>query len=154
MIELSFVTQAGPGSRLIRWFTHSDYSHVDIIIDGYRWGARFDYPVNGKTGVQVRLPNYAVFTRDDRLRIPVPPAQLAIAEDWLCQQLDKPYDRDGLFASFVFGRADWRNDGKWWCSELGMAFLEHAGIPRCRIHQNRIAPNDLYIYASAFALEP
>ena len=38
-IELSFVTEASLGSQAIRWFTHSDFSHVDIITPGgYRLG--------------------------------------------------------------------------------------------------------------------
>jgi hypothetical protein len=154
MIELSFVTERSPSSAVIRWFTHSNYSHVDIILStGCRLGARSDKPVptsrGYRTGVQIRRPDYAVFERDDRLVLDVPDEMRGL--EWLYAQVDKPYDITGLYASFLFDRTDWRVENNWWCSELGMAFVEHCGIKPARIPVNRVTPNDLYLYAGAFA---
>lgn len=156
-IELSFVTEPTIGSGIIRWFSHSNYSHVDIIHRGFfdgnrRIGARSDKPEGGYAGVEMRPMDYAKFTRDDRLLIPVSITDWEDANAWLASQLGKPYDTTGLFASFLFNRPmPWRDESSWWCSELGMAYLEHAGIKPCRTPVNRITPNDLYLYAGAFA---
>lgn len=151
-LELSFVTEPTIGSAVIRWFSHSNYSHIDIIVDGHRIGARSDKPVNGLTGVERRPIDYGTFSRDDRLLIPVDGPHELDALEWLFKQIGKPYDTTGLFASFLFDRpTPWRDESSWWCSELGMAYLEHAGIKPCRTPVNRITPNDLYLYAGAFA---
>ena len=160
-LELSFVTEDTLGSAAIRWFTHSNYSHVDIITpDGHRIGARTDHPVYSlqplgediaHAGVQKRPMDYAPFTRDDRLIIPCSGMKFDLAYSWLNEQLGKPYDRGGLFASFLLDRTDWRHDGQWWCSELGTVFIEKAGFPVCRTPANRMSPNDCYIYAGCFA---
>lgn len=153
MIELSFVTERNPGSQIIRWFTHSIYSHVDIILStGQRLGARSDCPVNGQTGVQIREADYAKFTCDDRLQLDLPAE--AEGYEWLVHQIGKPYDITGLYASFLFSRSDWRGDaydGEWWCSELAQAFAEHCGVRKARIGVNRFTPNDAYLYLGAFA---
>lgn len=150
-IELSFVCEDSFGSELIRWFTHSDFSHVDIITPwGTRTGARMDHPVNGKTGVQDRPFLYGNFIRDERVIVSAPYVDDAYA--WLSRQYGKPYDKEGLLRSFLFnaGRSiDWRDEGQWWCSELGMVFLEKALGWECNSPASRISPNDLFIFAGA-----
>lgn len=152
-LELSFVTEHSIGSNAIRWFTHSDFSHVDIITpDGYRIGARTDHPVSGMAGVQRRDLHYSGFATDCRLVVPCSATEADYAYGWLKDQLGKPYDRTGLFRSFLFDDYNWRHDDSWWCSELAAVFIEKAGFPRCRCPANRMAPNDTYIYAGAFAV--
>ncbi len=165
-LELSFVNVDSIGSFFIRWGTHSDFSHVDIITpDGYRFGARTDHPVPvfpndslaGDTGyhagVQKRTMNYATFTKDVRLIIPCSFAEAEQAYEWLYAQTGKPYDSTGLFQSFILNRRrDWRgNEDSWWCSELATVFVEKAGFPICRCPANGMAPNDAFIYAGCFA---
>jgi len=162
-LELSFVTEASLGSQAIRWFTHSDFSHVDIITpDGYRIGARSDHPVwapdllDGRglhlhAGVQKRIMDYAPFTLDCRLRIPVN-HDCHQAWAWINAQLGKPYDKHGLFSSFLFDRpVPWYDERAWWCSELATVFVHNAGFPACRTPASRVSPNDCYIYAGCFA---
>ena len=161
-LELSFVSQRDPGSWAIRWFTHSDFSHVDIITDdGWRLGARSDCPkpyvepgdppawLTPKAGVQVRPMDYAKFSRDERITIPCTRNQYNTSLMWLCQQIGKPYDSSGLFRSFLLDKYQWGDNGKWWCSELAAAFIEAAGFPRMMIPATRCAPNDAFIYAGA-----
>ena len=160
-LELSFVTEASLGSQAIRWFTHSDFSHVDIITpDGYRIGARSDHPVGAAgegcgrmmAGVQKRDMHYAGFTLDKRLIISCTPINAAIAYGWLYDQLGKPYDKRGLFASFLFDRpVPWWDEKEWWCSELAAVFVHNAGFPACRTPASRVSPNDAFIYAGCFA---
>ena len=160
-LELSFVSQRDPGSWAIRWFTHSDFSHVDIIrpFPARRIGARSDCPVwaigkphdtgTGETGVQIRSMDYAKFTRDERIIIPCTDTQWIAANTWLNQQLGKPYDSSGLFRSFLLDKYQWGDNGKWWCSELAAVYIEAAGFPRMMIPATRCAPNDAFIYAGA-----
>ena len=158
-LELSFVSQRDPGSLAIRWFTHSDFSHVDIIRgDRWRVGARSDCPnypdgpygVRAKcTGVVPRLGDYAVFSRDERVIISCTDLQYQQAWTWLRQQLGKPYDSTGLFRSFLFDDYNWRDEDKWWCSELAAVFIEKAGFSPIATPANRVSPNDAYIYAAA-----
>ena len=160
-IELSFVTENTLGSAAIRWFTHSNYSHVDIITpDGYRLGARSDHPVRidckplalNLAGVQKRAMDYAPFTRDDRLVISCSGMKFDRAYEWLNQQLGKPYDKRGLFASFLFDRpVPWYDERAWWCSELAAVFVAKATGKPCRTVASRVSPNDCYIYAGCFA---
>ena len=169
-LELSFVTEASLGSQAIRWFTHSDFSHVDIITpDGHRLGARSDHPVRPHdpvkprgvfgdmythkvAGVQKRAMDYAKFTLDKRLVIECSAAQARGAYAWLYDQLGKPYDKRGLFASFLFDRpVPWYDERAWWCSELATVFVHNAGFPACRTPASRVSPNDCYIYAGCFA---
>ena len=52
-VWLRFVTEKGFTSAAIRWFTWSDWSHVDFVLkDGRFLGARLD------GGVQIRPHNY------------------------------------------------------------------------------------------------
>ena len=151
-LELSFVSQRDPGSWAIRWFTHSDFSHVDIITpDGYRLGARSDCPVGYPlaAGVQRRPMDYAKFTRDERITIPCLMQPHHDAYTWLDDQIGKPYDSSGLFRSFLLDKYQWGDNGKWWCSELAAVFIEQAGFPRMMIPATRCAPNDAFIYAGA-----
>ncbi len=148
-LELSFVTEATAGSHAIRWFTHSDFSHVDIITpSGRRLGARSDHG----PGVRMRSPHYAKFTLDCRLRVECSAAQARGAYDWLDDQVGKPYDKYGLFASFLFDRpAAWWDEKAWWCSELATVFVAKAIGKPCRTPASRVSPNDCYIYAGCFA---
>ncbi len=171
-LELSFVCENSVGSKMIRWFTHSDFSHVDIITpDGYRLGARSDHPTwcdqpltaadrddncikksIWMAGVQKRAMDYAPFTLDTRLIIPCSATQADYAYGWLYDQIGKPYDRHGLFASFLFDRpVPWWDEKAWWCSELATVFVHNAGFPACRTPASRVSPNDCFIYAGCFA---
>ena len=159
MIELSFVTERSPGSEVIRWFTHSDFSHVDIIwgdpygplaMEGMRFGARSDCPVNGKTGVQFRESGYAKFVKDWRVIVPATFQQEDKFYDWLLKQEGKPYDTTGLYASFLWNRPDWNHDTAWWCSELaGAALGQGAGLVNIVTPTNKLSPNDAFLVAGA-----
>ncbi len=156
-IELSFVAENTLGSKVIQWGTHSVHSHVDIILpSGRRFGARRDHPVwkcdRLKAGVQIREPNYADFSRDDRLIIPCTMTWYDEALRWLYRQENKPYDTSGLLSSFIFNRPKgWRDEGQWWCSELAVCFVERVLQEECLTPANRVAPNDCYIFCGAFA---
>jgi hypothetical protein len=149
VIELSFVAEQSVGSSVIRWFSHSDFSHVEVIWPndhGKRYGARSDHT----PGVWSRPFNYATFSKDWRVLIPSIPEQEEGFYTFLLDQYGKPYDKSGLFASFLFGRkVKWRDDQSWWCSELVAAALEAGGLTKFMTPAGRITPNDAFLVSAA-----
>ena len=150
MLTLQFAIEAGLSSRLIRWFSHGPYTHVDVVLPEQKLlGARSDCPVNGKTGVQARPENYAKFVHVRRVKLSVTPSQEVLFYSFLKRQIGKPYDWRAILA-FVFDR-NWRNADAWYCSELVAAALEYAGVIPAYIYApaNKITPDDLLLILSA-----
>lgn len=143
-VTLQFSTEEGLGSHAIRWFTHSDYSHVDVVwpdADGSLYGARF----NG--GVKLRPADYATFTKRTRVVIPCSESQSKAFYLFLKEQEHKQYDFAAILG-FAMAR-DWRRDDDWFCSELVTAALIEAVIVRVATPANRITPNDCFLLAAS-----
>jgi uncharacterized protein YycO len=144
-ISLQFVTQKSLGSSLIRWGTHSDFSHVDVVLfDGRLLGARNDTAV---PGVCIRPANYAPFTR--RQTVIVPTQEDRAFYSFLVDQLGKPYDWKAI-VGFAVDR-NWRDPDSWFCSELVAAALEAAKIVKVQTPANRISPNDVFLLAASIS---
>lgn len=128
MITIQFSRNEKIGSRLIRWFTWSKYSHVDIVIAGNEViGARFD-------GVKIRT------SKDlDSVRFNVDAPDSVIGE--MITQIDKKYDWLALFG-FLF-RRKWEDENKWICSELVAWAFKESGYPLVRSDVWRITPEDI-----------
>jgi uncharacterized protein YycO len=134
IITLQFSRDEGWGSRIIRWFTWSDYSHVDFVLwDGTLLGARTD------GGVQVRKRDYKKFAAVKKYQVEAPGDVIAFA----LSQVGKPYDRTGI-VNFGLHR-DWRAKDSWFCSELVAAAFESAGRPLLQGDYRRITPRDLML---------
>lgn len=149
-IVLQFVGNSSIGSRLIEWFDHGEYSHVDTVLpDGALLGARDDVIDGIPAGVQIRPASYVA--QDVVLRVCLP-ASDAIANayyDFVQAQIGKPYDEKAI-AAFALGR-DWRTADAWFCSELVAAGLEESRfVPILSAPCNKIAPDDLLLVVSAF----
>jgi uncharacterized protein YycO len=134
LITLQFVTESGWQSALIRWFTWSDYSHVDFLLaDGSLLGARLD------GGVKIRPSNYANFKAKGIYQIEAPGTVL----DYAKKQLGKPYDARGIL-NFGLHRRNWRDESAWFCSELVAAAFEQGGLPIVNTPDaGRVTPRDL-----------
>lgn len=131
MIILQFTARPKIGSWLIRKFTWSDYSHVDIVLpDGRLLGARFE------GGVSIKPPNN--FKKCVRFSVDAPEDVISAA----LTQVGKPYDIVAIFGIIV--RRDWHKSKKWFCSELVAWSFEEAGNPLLRTENfNRVTPRDL-----------
>lgn len=135
MIIIQFSATRGPLSRLIRFFTWSEFSHVDVVLSSdFLLGAQWD-------GVKVRPPDYQAFSKTVRYTITLNAEVEQEVMAFLYAQLGKPYDKVAIF-SFPF-RKDWQDDGKWFCSELVAAAFAQAGVPLVHEAKNRITPRDL-----------
>lgn len=145
-IVAQFSTEAGISSWLLRWFTHSHFSHVDIqLSDGSLIGARLS------GGVRLRPSNYAKFTRIERIAIDVSETEYAAAIDWLYSKIGTKYDIKAIFA-FMFNR-NWRDMKRLFCSEYYIDLLEYLKKIRVRTPANRITPNDAYLLAYTIGYE-
>lgn len=135
-ITLQFVTQADQVSRLIRWFTWGDFSHVDVVLEGdYLLGAHFE------GGVQIRPPTYATWTACERRVVHGVTADFL---PWLHQQVGKPYDWAAIFG--LLWRTDhWQCEDRWFCSELVAAAFTFTGVPVILGEPWRISPRDLML---------
>ena len=127
--------QISPVSLAIRFATRSWASHAEFVLnDGSTFGAR-------ATGVKWRpykWHHYAHVERYDAMG-------LEDAYSWALKQAGKRYD-----FSAVFGIAldrDWRNEDRFFCSELVALAFEKVGCPLLNPKANvaRITPRDLLL---------
>jgi hypothetical protein len=154
-IVMQFAGNGDFGSRLIEWFDHGQFSHVDSVlpVTGELLGARDDVQMGVPKGVQIRPAQYVKGDSLQRISIPCTDAQQNAYYDFLNAQLGKPYDETAI-AAFVVGR-DWRAPDSWFCSELAAAALEASGlVPRLIAPINKIAPDDLLLVVSALVPLP
>ena len=133
-IRLRFYNGKGLFSKLIKWRSWGEYSHVDIVMPNYTLiGA-----IGGKGGVVLHTsyPAKSYVTYD----VPVPNAIEGLG--WLVNQIGKPYDWTAIGAFIT--RTDWDDESKWFCSELATATLMKAGLPPILGGEPyMISPNDL-----------
>lgn len=147
-LRFQFSRQDDLTSDLIALGGAGDFSHVDIVLpNGSLLGARSDH-IDGLTGVQIRKPGYAKWTRQVFIDVPCTASQAAKAYDFAIEQVGKGYDKWAI-AAFVVGR-DWREEDKWFCSELGARVGEVAGVfAEMFSPVNKIEPVELSLVASS-----
>jgi uncharacterized protein YycO len=136
-----YVDSHGLISEAIKLETWSPFPHVEIMTqDGLgAFGSR------SSGGVQIRHPDYEVFTKEERYWVEVDDAQGAEAWEWAHRQVGKPYDYTDI-AGILFHQ-DWRSEGHWICSDLVARFFEKAGSPLLRINERigRVTPGMTYL---------
>lgn len=136
MLTLQFSTTNGPFSRVIRLFTWSDFSHVDLVVNSQDLlGAKLS------GGVRIRKAAAQKFSKVAQFGVHVSPAEEAQVIAFLFGQIGKPYDWGAIFG-LIF-RRDWQKAESWFCSELIAAAFQQAGVPLLRETLNRITPRDL-----------
>lgn len=129
-------------SALIGWFGAGYYSHIDVITPmGLLRGARSDHIGGMPPGVFDRPQNYEKWARCTRFTFDVSATQYQKFWQYSDMQLRKPYDTHGLIESFVFGR-NWRDDDRWWCSELFAMTGERAWCWTIPDEKTRVTPGD------------
>lgn len=120
-ITMQFSTEKGFGSWLIRYLSDGDYSHVDIVLQNGRLGARL------KGGVTVRPPDYATFTVTKRMTVQVPNYNAAMA--YAYAQVGKPYAIMAIVDFFLHRRKPLEKNPKaWFCDQLAYAICMAGGV--------------------------
>lgn len=152
-VGIRAVTEKDPISQAIRDVTWSAFSHVEFYLlepltlpNGAVIPAGWTIGAHAAGGVKPRPGNYAVFTNEERYRIPVTPEQKTAILAYAAQQIGKPYDFADI-AGILLHR-DWRAEDTWICSELLAASFEKGGKPLLHAPAgkvNRITPRDVYL---------
>lgn len=139
MIKLRFIEGTGPISRAIEFWTWSSWSHVDVMTPDGWLGARLI------GGVQVRPWDYVTsYGKAEIWGISLDAETEARIMTYLYAQVGKPYDFGAIAGMLV--RRDWKNDSKWFCSELVIASFAACGVYLLNTSMmNRISPRDLYM---------
>lgn len=133
MVTLRFSTTSGVFSRLIRWVTWSDYSHVDFVLED---GTLLGSDSNG--GVKIREHDPSKKSKDFVVDAPYSVVERAMT------QLGKKYDWKGIVGMGLRKRIESKN--KWFCSELIAWAFEQEGYPIVSTEKHwRIAPRDLLL---------
>lgn len=146
----------GPISRIIAWRS-GGWSHIDFLTpDGSGWWSAFSAVRCGvEPGCRLRpLGYYGKPKKESRIELNLTKVQwnrfwLAIGStDGL------PYDKTGLFNSFVLGSArDWRTLDSFWCSEWFIWALEQSGfINPLNGSITSVDPGQALAIASAFGV--
>jgi len=136
-IGICFSQTGAITSKLIRWFTRSEWSHVDLVMrDGSLIGA---LPFKG---VVQRKHSEAQGTHKT-LYVDVPVETAEKAYQFARDQLGKKYDWTAVSA-FGF-RRDWQVEKKWFCSELVFCAIKKAGVNLLNEKRWRVSPRDLSI---------
>lgn len=157
-VQFRFVTESGIrhlGSWLIRRFTYSEISHVDLVMpDGQMLGARsnaISYPGRAAkipAGVQIRPVDYLKFSRVIFAFLPCTEAQADVIYSAAKSQVGKSYDLDAI-VDFVVEDADkGPNDGgsaSWMCSELAAWVALKGDVPLVnpKVNYRHVTPEQL-----------
>lgn len=117
-MKLAFYKGTRPGlsgwmNRLIRWWTGSPYSHVELVFsDGWCGSSSFE-----DGGVRLKQ----IEMSPDKWDVIDIEGDEAQARNWFLIHFKEPYDVLGLFG-FVWRRGV-NSRGKWFCSEAVAAAL-------------------------------
>ena len=129
-------------SRMIRWRTWSDYSHVSWITEG---GSVLEAWRNGVNEWPTVHHNHKPGTKVTLLGLDYSHERIERIESFLRDQLGKRYDRWGVFG--FLARSDrLQNPNDWFCSELIFAAHLYAGIALlARVPAHKVFPGLIYI---------
>lgn len=136
-MRLLFTRRHHVGSHIIRAFTWSAYSHVDLMINDVQVVGAMAF-----SGVDIELADKRIDAASKALvmHVPAPLEDAAIA--FACKQRGKLYDWPGVFGIGV--HRDWQHDDKWSCAELVAASLRHGGVKLFEDKfYRRVTPQDL-----------
>jgi uncharacterized protein YycO len=137
MITLIFSSKNSIGSRIIRLFTWSRWSHVALLCP--------DNTVIESTAPRVRRVNLADFVANSKeyaivqlLELDPNPLIYLVST-----QLGKKYDYLGALG--IGFHRNWQDDSKWICSELIAWGLDKIGHPVFRSEEiNKVTPGDFW----------
>lgn len=139
MITLLFTASANPLSKIIRFLTRSEYSHVEMFVtpmttisSTFKDGVR----VVPLTAVLQGVSKYCIATID----APESAIDLALSQN------GKPYDYMAIFG--FFSTRQWQLADSWYCSELVAWALERAGKRLFNAGQWKVSPQDLINHSS------
>jgi hypothetical protein len=154
-ISLQFVLGAGIGSRLISWWGngYGGFSHVDaLLVTESCLGARSDVVGGQAAGVRIRPAGYEKWAKRRVATLDVSPAEYALWEGFLMEQLGMPYDKANIFG--LITGSELVETGHWICSALQTAALQKVNrLPTLPVPPSQITPNALLLMLGAIGFQ-
>lgn len=128
-VTIRFVSGGEWDSRLIKYWTECEWSHVEAVQGGRTFGAMF------KGGVKWREftdPEYRNIRRTKIVEVPCSVAQVAAFWKFSLAQEGKPYDKAAIVSfspvlRLVVKDRNWEDDAAWFCSEEQFGAFNAAG---------------------------
>lgn len=139
-IQLRFSTTRSLVSSLIRAWTWSAFSHVDIIVPGMGYlGSK------APQGVRLRPWDYQKPSRAMIGTVECTEAQAADVMEFALRQVGKKYDWLNIYGEIL--HKDWTEEpNRWVCSALIWAAFHYAGIDLVDPEKlDRLTPKDLLL---------
>lgn len=136
MILIAGTTSTGTLSRLIRWVTRSDVSHVCVVDTAGIYGRSLVLEAHEDGFRAVTLSTF--LQQNKLIRCYVPATDLSLSVHLLVDSLGRPYDFGGLVGCLwvLLGRAfnrtwanPWQDQRAFFCSEALTDFLKKLGHP-------------------------
>ena len=141
MVTLAFYKYKGDWTdKVIRWYTHSPYSHTEMVIDGVWYSSS---PRDGKVRRKVIIPKEGHW---DFIEIPCSLAQKNKMKAFFESQMDKRYDLLGIALSQVIP-LNIQDPNKWFCSEICSKSLMVCGIMQTGKPAQWYSPGRLFNFA-------
>jgi len=138
MVALAFKSENTINSKLIQWWTKSNYSHVEIIIDDY-WVS--SSPDQGGAYIHRLRP---LSDNWDYVTVKVNEENTPWAIQFANAQVGTKYDWLGVFFS-QFLHINKQDNSKWFCSELVTVLLQIMDNKQTKnLVPNEQSPGNLY----------
>lgn len=126
-------------SRLIRWFTLSEYDHVEVIIED-KWISSSVFT----DGVKIK-DLHPLTDRWDYVEVDVDGRKKSKVMKFIKEQENLKYDWCGVFCTLFIKRRRESQD-RWFCSEIVTRILQEFGVKGIdHIIPSEMTPRDLYI---------
>ena len=116
--------QLGRLHRFVRWWTKSEYSHAEIVLNENVWVSISPFlcsKVEKRTNVQENIDDW------DFLDIQVTKSHLSSLEDFIEETVGDGYDWFGMISSQLLPLII-KGKRRWYCSQWIAHALAHAGI--------------------------
>jgi len=113
--------------RLIRRWTRSPYSHVEIVLDDGETWASISPLLFARVAARVRT--HVVDDEWDYVEFAVTPEELQTLKNFISETTGDRYDWVGMILSQVVPFTV-KGNGSWYCSQWVFTALNHAGIVR------------------------
>lgn len=108
--------------KLIRWWTYSDYSHVEFVFSSGEWIGSSPRDGGVRSTFIEPVPGHWKF-----VWVPISEQQEVALKEWCLSQVGKKYDWVGIILSQIF-YFHVQEPKKWFCSELCTAGLQRHGF--------------------------
>lgn len=133
-------------NRLIRWWTRSQFSHVELAWPTGKGDEAYCVSSSGSDGgTRAKVMDLPA---DKWELVEIGGAKEAAVRGWIAGNLGRKYDWAGIFGMVLRPHRD--NPGRYFCSEFCLSALQAGGWGRGLL-ASKTSPGDLYFYARSLS---